>query len=117
MAEYAKDALETETPWERWECKHREGWIKLDTHPAWYADREYRRKPKTVSVNGIELPAPYRGEMEYRQLYFVITNTTPATWNNDPVDLMRRETGQLHLTKEAADLWREALKKITSCNT
>lgn len=50
MAEYAKDAMETDKPWERWE-------IRLENDNEWTAGRqglmyfsvfhEYRRKPKS----------------------------------------------------------------------
>lgn len=47
MAEYAKDALETETPWERWEYRGSEHalWEDLGGSPGWSRDCEYRRKP------------------------------------------------------------------------
>jgi hypothetical protein len=48
MAEYAKDAMTTETPWERWESKMNEAknWRKMDSHPEWRTCAEYRRKPE-----------------------------------------------------------------------
>lgn len=45
MAEYAKDALETDKPWERWEKRHQGcDWTNLQGHPGWSYDREYRHK-------------------------------------------------------------------------
>jgi hypothetical protein len=116
MLEYAKDAFETETPWIGWQHRRigAEEWIRCTFHPTWDEGHEYRRKPKTIILNGIKLPAPYRGEMGKGQQYFSASTSGSTPWWNDEVDNRRRESGQLHLTKEAADLWRDAIKKITS---
>ena len=51
MALYAQDAAETETPWERWECR-KIGDEKWETfvmpQPSWRTDYQYRRKPVPV---------------------------------------------------------------------
>lgn len=45
MAEYAKDAAETDRPWERWEFERFEGkWSGLNQHPRWFREVKYRRK-------------------------------------------------------------------------
>lgn len=44
MAEYAKDATETDKPWERWEGTSGEEFIPLNGNPGWTPDRQYRRK-------------------------------------------------------------------------
>lgn len=61
MAEYAKDAAETDKPWKRWEAEVGVGWTALGGHPYWERTTQYRRKPeppKTIMVNGFEVPAP-----------------------------------------------------------
>lgn len=61
MAAYAKDALETDKPWERWEFCHMRGeYQSLHGHPEWVEDNEYRRKPQVVLTNGHEVPEPHR---------------------------------------------------------
>lgn len=54
MRLYAEDALETETPWERWEFKFGcDGdWLPVTEHPVWDTRSEYRRKTKTVYIRG-----------------------------------------------------------------
>lgn len=54
MAEYAKDAMETETPWERWECRYDTmPWSKLGHQPIWDPLFSYRRKPKgCIQIHG-----------------------------------------------------------------
>lgn len=45
MAEYAKDAIETAKPWERWEMVSPNGNVGiLMNHPGWSLDVIYRRK-------------------------------------------------------------------------
>lgn len=47
MAEYAKDAAETDRPWERWEIRFGSRWHDIDGHPSWLTEEvEYRRKPQ-----------------------------------------------------------------------
>ena len=71
MAEYAKDAAETDKPWERWEFCHMRGeYQSLHGHPEWVGDNEYRRKPKRaqparrttprLARRLRNLPAPHR---------------------------------------------------------
>lgn len=48
MAEYAKDAAETDKPWKRWQyrCRGNDKWSDLGAgNPGWFLDTEYRRKP------------------------------------------------------------------------
>lgn len=46
MKQYYEDALETETPWERWEYRYGvDKWITCSVHPVWDLDKQYRRKP------------------------------------------------------------------------
>ena len=48
MAQYAADAAETDTPWERWQVRAVEAdWIDLTGSPGWSPVFEYRRKPAT----------------------------------------------------------------------
>lgn len=57
MALYAEDAKTTDKPWELWQVKDKDGvWWPCTHHPIWGAATEYRRKPKTHTVNGVEVP-------------------------------------------------------------
>lgn len=57
MAQYAEDAKTHAEPWKLWENR-RAGfaWHSLDSNPKWISDLEYRRKPKTHTVNGVVIP-------------------------------------------------------------
>lgn len=59
MLMYAQDAMETDKPWERWQCcTGLGGWNAMQMGPNWYEETGYRRKPQTVTINGFEVPAP-----------------------------------------------------------
>ena len=53
MLLYAQDAAETDKPWERWEFKSDMGFHMCLKHPEWNEHFEYRRKPRTITINGI----------------------------------------------------------------
>ncbi len=56
MMLYAKDAMETDKPWENWEIfEEPEGyWNNLVTHPKWVPEYLYRQKPKTINITARE---------------------------------------------------------------
>jgi hypothetical protein len=127
--EYAKDAMETDKPWERWEFYHRieKCWkqFKFD-HPAWNFEDQYRRKAQTININinGYEVPEPYRGEMKIGQRYYIprlgcgskydiVTWAQVITWDNNEHDNGYKFKGLLHLTELAAIKHTEALLSLT----
>ena len=116
MAEYAKDALETDKPWERWQVSFSDGFIDLDGHPNWVANHEYRRKPKVILINGYEVPEPHRTPLEIGCKYWTITFIEGAVdfyWDDDKHDHKVLKNGFVHLAKEAAEKHYEALKSFT----
>ena len=122
MAEYAKDAAETDTPWERWEFsyggKKVGAFFSLAEHPNWDADREYRRKAKTLLINGHEVPEPCRTPFEIGDAYWTFTfffdGVSEYCWANDLDDNNALKNGFVHLTKEAAEKHFNALKSFTA---
>lgn len=57
MALYAEDAKTTDKPWELWQTTTADiPWGDLQRTPAWNPLCLYRRKPKTHTVNGVEVP-------------------------------------------------------------
>ena len=108
MLLYAQDAAETDKPWERWEFKGCDaGFNKCLKHPEWNDHFEYRRKPKTITVNGIEVPEPIREAPKVGEKFFFVdlsvsTLTTHFSWENDAFDRDWLNKGLLHFTKEAA---------------
>ena len=120
MAEYAKDAAETDMPWERWEfsLNNERGYKPLRNHPSWDADRKYRRKAKTILINGHEVPEPSRTPLEIDDMYWTIAiikgGVTNFYWSDDSEERNALKSGFIHLTKEAAEKHFNALKSFTA---
>lgn len=119
MAEYAKDATETDMPWERREFCHMRGeYLSLHGHPEWVKDNEYRRKPKVILINGHEVPEPHRKPLEIDDPYWTFTfffdGVSEYCWANDLDDNNALKNGFIHLTKEAAEKHFNALKSFTA---
>ena len=121
MAEYAKDAAETDKPWERWEfsCYGKE-YISIENHPLWHEDNKYRRKPKTILINGHEVSEPCRTPLQDGEVYWTLTfsdGVINLTWLSDEDDGNYLKNGVVHLTKEAAEKHFNALKSFTAQET
>ena len=117
MAEYAKDALETDMPWERWEVSFSGGFIGVTEHPNWSVNHEYRRKPKVILINGHEVPEPHRTPLKDGEEYWVLSPFSKVItlhWQDDRIDNHYLENGFIHLTKEAAEKHFDALKSFTA---
>lgn len=116
MKQYAEDAMETDKPWERWEFKTigSDVWVPKEQHPDWYPYRKYRRKPRTITINGIEVPEPTREPPKKGSYYWVATPdgldlTKKLRWVNDSCDRRSLRRGLCHSTHEAAETHAKAL--------
>ena len=121
MALYAEDAMVTATPWELWEFKANleEEWTEPLDNLRWQPLLQYRRKPKTININGFEVPEPYRGEIKEGQKYYSVDPQVflfqyGTTWCDDSIDRRCKDRGFIHLTQEAAVLHSKALASFTS---
>ena len=59
MFQYAEDAKTHAEPWVLWQIKDKykdDVWLCCLRHPIWATHLEYRRKPLTHNVNGVEIP-------------------------------------------------------------
>jgi hypothetical protein len=125
MMEYAKDAMETDKPWERWEYKSDSPhWLTCHSiTPSWFESVKYRRKPQTININGHEVPEPYRGEMKAGQPYYTPELYDCGTdywdvyhdlqWQDTLYDNVAMKKGLVHLTEHAAIKHAEALLSFT----
>jgi hypothetical protein len=125
MLAYAQDAMETDKPWERWEYLAKEcncKWQQCDGHPAWITINEYRRKPRTININGIEVPEPVREPLKEGDAYYYVSFDSlftgyavqPSLWYGAAgVSQLRLDKGIIHLTQEAAKIHANALLSFT----
>ena len=72
MAKYAEDAKTHSEPWKLWQIKDKDDdgvWFYCQRHPIWATHLEYRRKPNTKLIHGVEVPVfeftPKVGEEYY----------------------------------------------------
>lgn len=120
MAEYAKDAEETDMPWELWEVSILESsdeYRNLFGHPDWAVTRKYRRKHKVIMINGCEVPEPHRVPLEIDDVYWTFTfigGVINLYWSDDSECRNALKNGLVHLTKEAAEKHFNALKSFTA---
>ncbi len=120
MLLYAQDAAETDKPWERWEIYDRfgAGVTLLRQHPQWREDVQYRRKIKTIDINGYEVPEPVREPLEKEDKYFIadpseLDGTLDFKWQGEAFEEYWLDVGLIHRTKEAAELHAKALLSFT----
>lgn len=120
MALYAQDALETDKPWERWEFLSPDAliWRQVVGHPVWTGQNEYRRKPRTITINGYEVPEPVREPLLVGALYWHFdpieaNGLNDNTWNDEAFDAALLKNGFIHLDREAAKAHAEALLSFT----
>ena len=121
MMEYAKDAMETDEPWLRWEfySSSEQCWkqFRFD-HPAWHFEDQYRRKTRTININGHEVPEPYRGEMFEGQIYYTPllgfkSKWMREEWSNSEHNQLSMTIGLIHFDNYAAIAHAEALESFT----
>lgn len=122
MLQYAQDAMETDKPWERWEYMP-EGELNgrsLTTHPKWLLIHEYRRKPKTININGFEVPEPVREPLKLGQKYYIPSfdelsenGVDRLYWRGDKFDNIYLKNGMIHVEEGNAILHKEALLSFT----
>jgi len=118
MAQYAEDARETEKPWERWEIEIGKEWWPLSKMAEWHPQFKYRRKPRTININGHEVPEPLReepanGQSLYSPAFFNSESFQVTYWHATRVQQDWLSQGLFHLTREAAELHAKALLSFT----
>ena len=129
MLQYAQDAAETDSPWERWEYsdtatlnqhgeKIRDDWFDCRDNPDWCPDVQYRRKPQVIRVGQHKFPKPIsKAPLNGISYYFVRTGNSCfevdiCAWVSSGLDNMRLESGRIHLTHEAAQAQADVLNAV-----
>ena len=117
MAQYAQDAMETETPWTRWEVAiSGNEWGSLPGNPIWGEYAEYRRKPGMTTYT-VTMPEPMRkAPEEGEKYYFPEPNAQNfyswTEWGGDSIDLRLLKRGLCFATKEDAIAAAKAMMPI-----
>lgn len=115
MLEYAKDAARTDKPWLLWEFADIGDWHDCTKHPEWRVDIVYRRKPRFILVNGVEVPEPVREQLKNGQEYWLADPSaygdSSFTWTGKIYELEWFKNGLIHMTRDAAQLHVEAMLK------
>ena len=112
MLAYATESLTDAKAYLNWEVRTAPGeWFDISCHPLWHTDMEYRRKPRTVLIDGIEVPKPEITAPKLGTMYWSAEPTAidALKWNDDKYDARTLDAGLVHLTKDAADQHRAAL--------
>lgn len=79
----------------------------------------FRIAPKTININGHEVPEPVREPLGDGCVYYIpaFDNTRLCTfcshWSGDSIDLLWLSRGLIHLTPEAAEAHAKALLSFT----
>lgn len=120
MKLYAEDAMTTNEPWKLWEVCIYDEWNPLSKNPEWGTDRLYRRKPRTININGFEVPEPLRdapNDNDNETCYIVNLTEDKAyatVWHSSrPFFKQWLKSGIIHRTKEAAEIHLKALLSFT----
>lgn len=112
------DGLEVQwnDPYGNWGSQN-DGTTLIEIVEALYPPGRYRIKPRTVTVNGIELPAPETVPPANGTICFFPNLATSGAlsfvWAGTAIQLEALADGIVHLTKDAAAQWKEALLSIT----
>lgn len=118
MLLYAKDAAETDKPWERWEILRGKSWCDLTENPTWIEHMEYRRKPQVIRVGRHEFPRPITFIPQKDTIYWVIRlqfkgyAPNELIWSDDETDLALLESRVIHLSRESAQAHADVLNAI-----
>lgn len=117
---YAERAQASETPWDIIEYREpgQKYWATPNGVLGFDTYYEYRIKPRTININGFEVPEPVIDELEYGTEFFKVELESDElcdnyTWNGDHFDKKWLSLGIIHLTREAAELHAKALLSFT----
>lgn len=119
MMQYAQDAMTSQEPWLLWEILiDGEIWSTCAQNPEWNEDTEYRRKKRTININGNDVPEPIRHRLKKGERYYLVnvhrySNADSWVWEDSECDAELLDLGVIHLTQEAADMHIKALQSFT----
>ena len=120
MLQYAQDAAETDSPWERWEWRdiNTNRFVTCNQHPSWSLNGGFRRKPQVIRVGRHEFPKPIAFTPPKDTIYWVIRLHAEGyapddlIWSGDKTDFDLLKSCVVHLSREAAQAHADVLNAI-----
>ena len=130
MLLYARDAAETDKPWERWEYsdtatlnqhgeKIRDDWYDCGDNPDWCPNVQYRRKPQVIRVGRHEFPKPITEKPKEGTVYWTIESggrngfyAERYKWRQNGEDESVIQQGLVHLSEADAQAHADVLNAI-----
>lgn len=90
----------------------------LGFNPLSNPEYEWRIKPRTIKIGGIEVPQPEKNPLTHGTRYFIPSfgtdiGATSLLWSNFESDLRWLKRGMIHLTLESAITHAKALIKVS----
>lgn len=115
IMKYAEIAQHDAEPWKYYEELISGTWCNCQNHLCFYENLEYRLKPRTININGFEVPEPLRNEPSDGTDYYVLdmSEISEMKWTSDVSEHQWLKAGIIHLTREAAEKHLEALLSFT----
>lgn len=97
----------TVSPWRPFMEYHGNVTMHLIDNADFAGACEYRVAPRTILVNGVEVPAPEKDEPEYGESYFLVQSdeedyVCALAWTGDDCDWRWLNRGLVYLDKESA---------------
>ena len=109
MKLYAEDALKSAEPWQLWQNRKFGDNLYRDcvTHPQWFTEVEYRRKPITIKIGNDAIDLPLRTEPDIGANVYVVLLTADflhcnIQWNGSEVQKSWLSRGLIHSTQVSA---------------
>lgn len=102
--------------------KNKDGLIATLGNLSLRKPTDWKIKPKTININGFEVPEPVKQPLPNTTIYFIpnlsaLIDTDAITddfgWRSDDNDFLFLSRGIIHLTREAAELHAKALLSFT----
>ncbi|OBU06689.1 hypothetical protein [Morganella psychrotolerans] len=115
----AAEIAKTDKEWYRhFQYKSGESdWRDMSASAGFHDCFEYRLKPRTIDINGHQVPEPAREPLEIGRCYVVADITIKGLctyiWQGDDGDVFLLQCGLIHLSAEAAEAHIAALLSFT----
>lgn len=116
IMKYAEIAQHDAEPWKYFEELISGRWCNCQNHLCFYENLEYRLKPRTININGFEVPEPLRHELSNGFKFYsfdLYHGVLDLKWDSSDVCDSLLKAGLIHLTREAAEKHLEALLSFT----